>query len=278
MTDPINLLRPVGAVDYQGEARPIPTPAPQLEWMAPSDLLIEGRYQRELSEASMRQILRIVTNWDWRKFKPPIVAWTERGFEIIDGQHTAIAAATRTDIDKIPVLVVEAPAIEDRAAAFIGHNRDRLAVTALQLHFAGVAAGDEDAVTVQQVLSRSGVTLLASQWGGQKFSVGETVAIAALNGLVARRGAMKARHVLELLVKAGLGPITGIQIKAADMLLHRPEFAEIDVEALPPVIRTNVGPDVEKTAKADANTWSIPVYEALGRIWFKKCKKLRKAA
>jgi hypothetical protein len=274
---PPETLRPVAPVQFSGETSAIPTPAPQMEWMAPADLLIEGRYQRDLSEASRRQIARIVANWDWRKFKPPIVAWTERGFEIIDGQHTAIAAATHPEIEKIPVLVVEAPQVEDRAAAFIGHNRDHLAVTPLQLHFAAVAAGDPDAIDVQNVISRSGAKLLATQYGGQRFRAGETVAVSAVRSLVGKRGVQKARQVLELLVKAEQGPITAVQIKATDMLLHRPEYAEADFDFLPGTIR-DAGPEVDREAKVDAKTYQIPVYEALGRIWFRKCRKQRRVA
>ena len=51
---------------------------------------------------------------------------------LFDGQHTAIGAATR-GIDKIPVLVVEAADLTDRASAFVGHNPDRPSPTATAL-------------------------------------------------------------------------------------------------------------------------------------------------
>ena len=134
-------VRAVMALDLgKHEPGTPPTSPPMVEWMDPADLLVEGRYQRELSQKSTDLIRKIVEGWDWRRFKPPIIAWTTRGFEIIDGQHTAIAAATHPTIDKIPVLVVEAAQIKDRATAFIGHNRDRLNVTPVQMHRAGVAA------------------------------------------------------------------------------------------------------------------------------------------
>src|SRR6185437_3072554 len=140
-------LRPVaplfadGAHGGCGELQPIPTDPPMVEWMAPTDLLVDDAYQRGLGPKSVDLIRRIVEHWDWRRFKPPIVAWTEAGFEVIDGQHTAIAAASRPDIAKIPVMVVVATAMTDRAQAFVGHNRDRLNVSPMQLHHAMVAAG-----------------------------------------------------------------------------------------------------------------------------------------
>nr|WP_313418527.1 DUF6551 family protein [Brevundimonas diminuta] len=268
-------LRPVQAIDLAESLAPIPTEPPLTEWMAPGDLLIEAAYQRDLSPKSMDLIKRIAERWDWRRFKPPVVAWSERGFEIIDGQHTAIGAATR-GIDKIPVLVVEAADLTDRASAFVGHNQDRLAITPIQMHQAKLAAGDEDALTAQQVIDKAGATLVISAYGARGWKPGETVAITTIDQLARKRGAMRARQVVELLVKAHAAPVSAAAIKAVDMLMFKPEFAEIDLEHLPTaIIQTG---DVEKEAKLDAKTHCIPAWEAMGRIWFRKCRKTRRAA
>lgn len=268
-------LRPVEAIDLAETLAPIPTAPPLTEWMAPGDLLIEAAYQRDLSPKSMDLIKRIAERWDWRRFKPPIVAWSERGFEIIDGQHTAIGAATR-GIDKIPVLVIEAADLTDRASAFVGHNQDRLAITPIQMHQAKLAAGDEDALTAQQVIDKAGATLVISAYGARGWKPGETVAITTIDQLARKRGAMRARQVVELLVKAHAAPVSAAAIKAVDMLMFKPEFAEIDLEHLPTAI-IQAG-DVEKEAKLDAKTHCIPAWEAMGRIWFRKCRKTRRAA
>ena len=47
----------------------------------------------------------------------------QRTVEVIDGQHTAIAAATHPDIELIPVMLVEAEAVADRGPAGDWHNR-----------------------------------------------------------------------------------------------------------------------------------------------------------
>nr|WP_312053454.1 DUF6551 family protein [Brevundimonas diminuta] len=268
-------LRPVEAIDLAETLAPIPTAPPLTEWMAPGDLLIEAAYQRDLSPKSMDLIKRIAERWDWRRFKPPVVAWSERGFEIIDGQHIAIGAATR-GIDKIPVLVVEAADLTDRASAFVGHNQDRLAITPIQMHQAKLAAGDEDALTAQQVIDKAGATLVISAYGARGWKPGETVAITTIDQLARKRGAMRARQVVELLVKAHAAPVSAAAIKAVDMLMFKPEFAEIDLEHLPTAI-IQAG-DVEKEAKLDAKTHCIPAWEAMGRIWFRKCRKTRRAA
>lgn len=273
----VDTLRPVQPLDHPvAEQPPTPTSPPIMEWMAPADLLIEGAYQRDLSPKSLDLIRRIVAGWDWRRFKPPIVAWTERGFEIIDGQHTAIAAATRPDIEKIPVLVVEAADVQDRAVAFVGHNQDRLAITPVQMHRAKIAAGDPEALTVQNVLDRSGASLVVGAYGQRGWKPGETIAITTVDALCRRRGAKRAREVLDVLVKSKVAPISAAGIKATDMLMNRPEYAEADIDHLHTAIQQSG--DVENQAKLDAKTHGIPVWEAMGRIWFRKCRKKRSAA
>lgn len=280
---PADTLRPVAPICAKElTPRAPPTPDPMVEWMAPADLLIEGAYQRDLSEKSIRLIKTIVENWDWRRFKPPVVAWTERGFEIIDGQHTAIAAATHPNIDRIPVLVVEAAQVQDRAAAFIGHNRDRLTVSPMQLHHAAVTAGDPDAITINQVCERAGVRLVASAHGGFRWKAGDTIAIGILGGLIGRRGAKTARLILEPLVAAGCAPITAHEIKAAEMLFTDPDYRD-QLEPLPEggLELTNaikaLGDRATREARVFAAAQCVPFWKALGIIWFRTCRKRRRA-
>jgi hypothetical protein len=251
--------------------------------MAPTDLLIDEAYQRGLSEKSKALIARIVQGWDGRRFKPPIDARTESGIEIIDGQHTAIAAASHPSIHKIPVLVVEAAQVTDRASAFVGHNRDRLTVTAMQMHHAMVTAGDDDAVTVEQVCERAGVTLVRSAFGGYRWKPGDSVAVGAINALIGRRGAKGARELLQALVAAGLAPVGANDIKAAELLFTDPDFAG-ELEPLPEggadlaaAIRT-LGAGAQREAKDMAAMKCLPLWKATAAVWFRKTRKRRKAA
>ena len=115
-------------------------PEPKFERVDPASLMVDETYQRNLSERSVRLIRKIVARWDWRTFMPPVVVKTKDGLHVIDGQHTAIAAASHPAIKQIWVQVVRADDVEDRARAFLGRNRDRITVTPTQLHVAAVAA------------------------------------------------------------------------------------------------------------------------------------------
>lgn len=270
-------LRPVAPLTFDDlDVMPPPTDPPMVEWMAPSDLLVDGAYQRDLSDASCKLIRRVVEGWDWRRFKPPIVAWTERGFEVIDGQHTATAAAT-LGIEKIPVLVVEAAEQTDRASAFIGHNKDRLAVTPGQLHHAAVAAGDPDAVQVQRVCDAAEVALLRTVYGSRTYKAGDSMAVAAIGGLVKRRGERGAREVLQVLVKSGLAPITANAIKAVELLMFDEDYAgQFEPDDLAKAIE-KAGDQAERDARIVTVAQAVPLWKGLAATWFRKTRKRREA-
>jgi hypothetical protein len=79
------------------------------------------------------------------------------------------------------------------------------------------------------------------------------------------------------LVQADLAPITAVQIKAAEMLLTDPEFADqVEPEAVTEAIRGHsVGLDTE--ANAFAATHRLPKARAFASVWFKRCRKKRRA-
>lgn len=275
MTDPeTHVLRGVRAISLAGlEAAAADTPPPEFEWVDPGTLLIDDGYQRNLSERSAKLIRKICTGWDWRRFKPPVCARTARGLEIIDGQHTAIAACSHPMVTTIPIMVVVAAERVDRAHAFIGQNRDRLGMTQMQLHYAAAAAGDEDAITIDQVCERAGVRILKSAPGNGAFKAGETIAVNAIGALINRRGAMRAREVLQVLASAHCTPVGAGQIKAVECLLHDAEFKDdIDGEGITNAL-LSLGGDADREAAVFAATHKVQVWRALAIVLFRKGKR-----
>jgi len=269
-------LRGVEPINLAGLTPTTPTTTgPIFEWVDPATLLVNETYQRDLSERSIKLIRRIIEGWDWTKFKPPVCSLGDHGLEVIDGQHTAIGAASHPKVDQIPVMIVETATVQDRASAFIGQNTDRLGITKMQLHRAAVAAGDEDALTIEQVCQRSGVRLLMAK--PHRWKVGDSVAVQAIGALIDRRGAMGARQVMELLVKAEAAPVTQSGLKAVEMILFDPEYAEADRDHLPDAIKA-----LAETADREAATFAaahrVALWKALGIVWFRKCRKIRRAA
>ena len=269
-------LRGIEPINLAGLTPTTPsTTGPIFEWVDPAALLVNETYQRDLSERSIKLIRRIIDGWNWTKFKPPVCSLGDHGLEVIDGQHTAIAAASHPHVAQIPVMIVETETVQDRASAFIGQNTDRLGITKMQLHRAAVAAGDEDALTIEQVCQRSGVRLLMAK--PHRWTIGDSVAVQAIGALIDRRGAMGARRVMEMLVKAECAPVTQAGLKAVEMILFDPDYAEADQENLPDAIKT-LATTAEREAATFAAAHRVALWKALGIVWFRKCRKQRKAA
>lgn len=273
-------IRPIAPVSISGlDPQVPPTGMPIFEWVKPTDLYVDPAYQRNISEKGSRQIRRIIEDFDWVKYKPPICAYAEYDgqtiLKVLDGQHTAIAAASNPHIDKIPVMIVEAETTVAQAKAFIGQNTERLGVTTLQLHQAALAAADEDAQTLELVCTRAGVKVLKTTNAYTGTGTRQTIAIKQVEALINRRGSKVAREILEVLANAERGPLTAPQIKAVELLMTDAEYCEkITPEDLTEAI-VDLLFTAEDEAKIFAATHKVQFWKALAITWFRKCKKKR---
>jgi hypothetical protein len=198
--------------------RPVSSKLPVFGWADPTSLLVEGEYQRGLTRRSMLLIRRIAENFDWLHVKPPVCAREPGGkLCIVDGQHTAIAAASR-GITKIPIMIIDAKEIASRAKAFVAHNTDRLNVTPTQLWHSRLAAGDAVAKQAHAICLSAGVTPVRAQ--PAVWKVGDTVAFNAIGRLVERRGKDDAIRALKALVSAKRAPVMAHEILAVDAVLY----------------------------------------------------------
>lgn len=245
-------LRPIKPIPLAGlTPAPFDGQRPELKWLPPTSLLVDATYQRDLSERSIRLIRKLIENFSWNRMKPVIgVQVGPASIHIVDGQHSAIVAAS-LGIPEVPVYIVTADSIDERARAFVGHNSDRVAVSPFDIYRALVASGDPDAVDVANVCKRAGVRLRYIS-PSSALAEGDTAAIGCIRGMVKRRGVIPARKVLQCLVKARRAPITAAEILAAESIVcvDRPA---VDLEALTAVIRIEGS---EGLAKAHAKAKS----------------------
>lgn len=263
--------RPIAPIEINGfEPGGTPRALPIFEWVEPGTLLVDAGYQRDSSERSLKLVRKIVAGWDWAKFKSPVAVLTDAGLELIDGQHTAIAAATHPSVEKIPVMIIEAPERADRAGAFISHNRDRIAVTRTQLHTAAIAAGEEEALAVQRVCAEAGVTILRVQPGSGRYPPATTMSVTAIAALIKARGEISAVKALSCLARGELAPINQTHIRAADVLLNDAEYSsQITSEALSATIQS-MGRKVEDEAAVfRAAHPSVSMWKAMAICWFR---------
>lgn len=266
-------IRPIRAVENAVEwQRATIGQRPSTRVLKVAELCIDPAYQRELSSKSLRLIRKLVEEWDWRRFKVPVVTRVDEQWHVIDGQHTAIAAVTHGGIEELEVLVVEAGDRSDRAGAFIGHNKDRVQITNSQLFFAAAAAGDEDVLTALQICERAGALVLRNPSPGRPFRPGELIAIAALMQLVKRRTTVKARTVIETLARAKAAPITADLIKAVDMILHDRNYGEVDPDEIVAAFEKYGSVLMAKSVEL-ALAKAIPRSRAMGVVLYQHTRK-----
>jgi hypothetical protein len=240
---------------------------PTMKWVAPTNLLVDATYQRDLSERSIRLIRRTIENFKWNRLKPPIVVQAgPDSLHIVDGQHSAIVAAT-LGIPKILVYIVKAETVDERARAFVGHNSDRIAVSPFDIYRALLASGDPDAVDVDNVCRRAGVRIRMIS-PSSAIVEGDTAAVGLIRSMVKRRGVIPARKVLQCLVKAKRAPISAAEILAAENIVCV-ECKDIDLETLTVAIRVD-GTDGLNKASAKAKQDHTPIWREVARRWIKR--------
>lgn len=238
----------IGALKPLGELVPLfgkavrtaaVAPPPRVAHLSIETLVIDEGYQRALSAASLRLIRRIAERWDWNSYKPLSVAPCGEGrYEVVDGQHTALGAALNGAIETLPCLILSAETRAERAQAFVGINRDRIALTAHALFRARLASGDESAVSVWQAIEAAGVELRALFSVRDAAPAGGVSCIGTLLQIERQHGGDILRRSLAIGAAAEFAPMTSAALKSVSQVLASgtPDRALIDALLL-------IGPD-----------------------------------
>lgn len=207
-----------------------------------SALRVDDTFQRAVSTGSARNIRRICADFNWSKFLPVIVVEQGEVYSIIDGQHRTIAAAT-LGINAVPCYVL-ACGPREAAAAFAAINGNVTPVGPVDVWFAELKAGGEEAVSLQGALDAAGVRVVRKKDG---MAVGETRSINVLRRAFDRFGRDLLITVLQCITETGSGNpgmingavVNGIgsAIRSKTELLNNPSalfnvFDRIDLPAM----------------------------------------------
>ena len=132
---------------------------PSIEWVHTSTLSVDTNYKRSIENAASRRLIRsIAANFDWRLCAPLVVSRRADGSRvIIDGQHRWAAATLRGDLPQLPCCIFSYDSPEEEARMFIVANRSRRPMTRLDDYHAAIAAADEDALEIQQIVRDAGL-------------------------------------------------------------------------------------------------------------------------
>lgn len=223
---PVRQVQALQTISASAEQRGKVGPPPSVRLVDPASLRIEGAYQRDLSKKSIKLLRKIVSGWDWAKFKPPICAERDHGLVIIDGQHTALGAAT-LGIAKLPVLVVSAGQIEARADSFVAHNRDRIAMSPFQIFHAMVVAGDPTANAVLRAAQATGAIIPRNMPARGKSRPGHIIAIRDIQRCAEVDGIDTVERIFKIAVGAEAAPLGVTGTRALRVLLTVAYFSEI---------------------------------------------------
>ncbi|QXX74259.1 ParB N-terminal domain-containing protein [Methylovirgula sp. HY1] len=154
-------------------------PVPSLLWVRVADLRLDPTYQREITPRGLDTIARITECFDWRKFKPIVVASAEgETYAVVDGQHR-VHAALLVGIDTLPAYRIDASAAE-QAEAFAAVNGCITAIRPIDLFKARLAAGDKHAVAVAALAQAEGVELLFTNRATNLMAPRQSVAVHAI--------------------------------------------------------------------------------------------------
>jgi hypothetical protein len=235
-SDP-NSLRRIKVINRAGIKPALVEDKPELRWIKLYKLRVNDAYQRSLAERSMTLIRKIISGFSWSKFHAPVVVQItpdtgtdDDTYEILDGQHTATAAASHGSIYEIPCLVVKASSLSDKAEAFVGLNSDKVRITPIQVFWAKVTAGQEDAIDVVAGMEKAGAKVIKRMPPYGDFQIGETLSVTTLLKLASNGGVPYVQRVMETAVRAELAPVTMDFIVAIDHLLLKKGHLKLDGE------------------------------------------------
>lgn len=224
MTEGLRSIRPLSRESLRGvEPARVGAKLPKVEWVDPCSLYVEESYQRDVTANGVALIRKIYAGFSWARMKFPVcVRLPDSGNALvcIDGQHTATACASHPGISKIPVVVVSAEDVAARASAFVGHNKDRLALTQMAVFYAELAAGDDTARLIDRACRAAGAKILNKAINLRaEQSPGTTIAVGTIRAIAKRHGEAFLARVLRVLVDAERGPMKADEIAAVAMIL-----------------------------------------------------------
>lgn len=225
-TPTVEGIRPIAKLNIPQKRDRVMSAPPEMRLVSPLDLKVESSYQRDLSAKSISLIRKIVTGWDWTKYKPPVCAETDDGLFIIDGQHTALAAASHPEIQKIPVMVLKERLVERRADAFVAHNRDRLVMTAAQVFYGEAAAGNKEAKDTLEAVLRAGGSIPRLPINKSYAKPGQVTAVNAVRRACRKGGMQLVERIIRIAIAAKVTPINATVIHGLEMLLFAKPFKE----------------------------------------------------
>jgi len=182
---------------------PLKGAPPSLEWIGVDRLQVDPAYQRATdTSASARIIFGMFKCWDWSLCQPLVVARRADGtLFILDGQHRHAGALRRGDIPHLPCVVLSGVAHTEEAETFVALNTRRQRLSQSDLFNAMLAAGDDHAIAVADLLAETGWRIARTK-NTAAWKPGDIECAPMLAGRMATDGAAAVRFALTVVREA----------------------------------------------------------------------------
>lgn len=125
----------------------------ELRWLKKNILRIDPAYQRNANE---RKVFSLSRAWSWLACGALLVAERDGEYFVFDGQHRALAALRRSDIDALPCVVFPTSGHKEEATAFLGANKNRKPLESFAVFNASLTAQLPHAQIVNRLVTASG--------------------------------------------------------------------------------------------------------------------------
>ncbi|PIW30393.1 MAG: hypothetical protein COW30_02475 [Rhodospirillales bacterium CG15_BIG_FIL_POST_REV_8_21_14_020_66_15] len=255
-------------------------PKPRLKFHPPSNLVIDPRYQRSITQGTGKRLIkRIVSDFYWPFFG--VIVATDNGdgtYCVIDGQHRAEAARQHPDVHSVPVMVIDEMTLAEQARAFVEINQNRVRLNALQIHRAAVRAGDPSAVEIDKIATSCGVEIPANNISSAEIKPGQTLSIKSLINIYETFGPDRLKATLQTIMNA-YGDTTGdlraqIFQAVAIALGDRPDASE-DISG---ALATSDAVSWIERARSEGKISGISTASCLAQLLVRPVKSAQKAA
>lgn len=179
---------------------------PRLEWVEVDKIDVDHNYQREVDG---RSVNRILEGFRWDHFGAVVLAPQADGrFTVTDGQHRVKAAKLHPAVTHVPAMITSLEGVAAEADNFLTINRNRKAVSSIEIFWAGVASGDPRTLRIRDCLAQAGCEVVASQ---AAYKVGHTAAVTALGRSLDRYGDAATVRALKVIRAAWPKDVTALR-------------------------------------------------------------------